>query len=55
MGILYLLLTSRQSNGELPITNLLRLVNGSDLINAGVDVGIPYNGTAPDIGAYEKV
>jgi len=52
---LSLLLTPRQSNGELPITNLLRLANGSDLINAGVDVGIPYNGTAPDIGAYEKV
>ena len=52
---LSLLLTPRQSNGELPITNLLRLASGSDLINAGVDVGIPYNGTAPDIGAYEKV
>jgi hypothetical protein len=29
------------------------LVAGSDLIDKGVDVGIPYNGAAPDLGAYE--
>ena len=26
---------------------------GSPVIDAGVDVGLPYNGTAPDIGAFE--
>jgi len=26
---------------------------GSPLINAGIDVGLPYAGSAPDIGAYE--
>lgn len=31
----------------------LRLLTGSPLIDAGIDVGFPYLGTAPDIGAYE--
>ena len=31
----------------------LRLQSGSPAIDAGVDVGLPYSGSAPDIGAYE--
>jgi len=31
----------------------LRLQAGSPCINAGVNVGFTYNGTAPDLGAYE--
>lgn len=50
-----LLLAARQSDGSLPITNLLRLAEGSDLINAGTDVGIPFLGSAPDIGAFEYI
>lgn len=45
---------ARGSDGSLPVTNFLRLAEGSDLIDAGVNVGIPYNGSAPDIGAFEK-
>jgi hypothetical protein len=30
------------------------LNTGSPAINAGVDVGLPYLGSAPDIGAYEQ-
>jgi hypothetical protein len=30
-----------------------RLLNSSPLIDAGVDVGLPYLGNAPDIGVYE--
>jgi PKD repeat protein len=30
-----------------------RLQTGSPAIDAGVDVGVPYNGAAPDLGAYE--
>jgi uncharacterized repeat protein (TIGR02059 family) len=30
-----------------------RLQSGSPAIDAGVDVGLPYNGKAPDIGAFE--
>ena len=40
-------------NGALPTSNFLRLVAGSDLIDRGVNVGIAYAGSAPDLGAYE--
>ncbi len=42
----------RNADGSLPSSNFLRLVAGSDLVNAGTDVGIPYTGSKPDIGAY---
>jgi hypothetical protein len=44
----------RQSEGSLPILNFLKLIKGSDLINAGVDVGLPYRGMMPDLGPFEK-
>jgi hypothetical protein len=37
----------------LPALDFLRLKAGSHLIDAGVDVGLPFNGTAPDLGAFE--
>ncbi len=43
----------RQSDGSLPVLNFLKLVSTSDLIDAGTNVGLPYNGSAPDIGAFE--
>jgi hypothetical protein len=43
----------RQSDGSLPNIGFLNLATGSDLINAGVDVGIPYKGLNPDMGAFE--
>jgi hypothetical protein len=46
-------LGARQSDGSLPTSNFLNLVAGSDLIDRGVNVGLPYNGSAPDLGAYE--
>ncbi|MBN2545954.1 MAG: DUF1565 domain-containing protein [Spirochaetes bacterium] len=48
-----LAMASRQSDGSLPNNNFARLSTGSDLIDAGVDVGLPYNGTSPDLGAIE--
>lgn len=44
---------SRQSDGNLPEIDFLHLVTGSDLVNSGVNIGLPYNGGAPDIGAFE--
>lgn len=44
---------ARQSDGSLPNINFMRLADGSDLLDAGYDVGIPYYGPAPDIGAFE--
>ena len=43
----------RQADGRLPVITCLRLAPGSDLIDAGVDVGFPYSGAAPDLGACE--
>ena len=53
-----ILTASRQSDGSLPdIGNYFHLAANSDLIDAGVNVGLSFNGPAPDIGyaEYEKV
>jgi len=44
----------RQADGSLPESQFLHLVAGSDLIDKGLDVQLPYNGSAPDLGAYES-
>ncbi|MBN8688851.1 MAG: DUF4990 domain-containing protein [Chitinophagales bacterium] len=44
----------RQADGSLPLTNFMKLVSGSDLIDAGTTaVGLSYNGNSPDIGFAE--
>jgi uncharacterized repeat protein (TIGR02059 family) len=43
----------RQADGSLPIMTFLYLNTGSDLIDAGIDVGLPFTGSAPDLGAFE--
>lgn len=45
---------ARQADGSLPVLTFLQLAPGSDLINAGMNVGLPYSGTLPDIGAFES-
>jgi hypothetical protein len=45
--------TSRQSDGSLPALTSLHLASGSTLINKGTNVGLAYNGSAPDLGAFE--
>ena len=44
---------ARQPDGEKPNLPYLHLAPDSTLIDAGVDVGLPYNGKAPDLGAFE--
>jgi hypothetical protein len=44
---------ARKADGSLPDINFMRLVNGSHLIDTGVNVGLPYNGSAPDPGYFE--
>lgn len=44
----------RQKNGSLPDLNFLKLAKGSDLIDTGTKVDIPYYGISPDIGAFES-
>lgn len=46
---------ARKANGDLPDINLFRLKAGSDLIDAGTDVGLFFYGDAPDLGAFEYV
>lgn len=51
------LTADRQSDGSFPnnaaFTTFLHLDVTSDLINGGTDMGLPYSGDAPDIGAFE--
>jgi hypothetical protein len=42
----------RDPEGALPSIGL-HLAPDSDLIDAGTDIGLPYEGTAPDLGAFE--
>ncbi len=49
-----LLKAARKSDGSLPDIDYLKLVSGSDLRNAGTDVGLPYQGSAPDLGPFES-
>ncbi len=47
------LLNTRQADGSLPEITLLHQKNTSGMIDKGTDVGIPYSGLAPDLGAFE--
>ncbi|MBN1183555.1 MAG: DUF4990 domain-containing protein [Bacteroidales bacterium] len=47
------LVGKRKADGSLPDITLLHLTETSDLIDAGVDIGLPYSGNAPDLGAFE--
>ncbi len=43
----------RKPDGSLPDVQFLHLAEGSDLIDTGTDIGLPYEGTAPDLGCFE--
>lgn len=47
------LVRPRKPDGTLPDIDFLHLATGSDLFDAGVNVGLSYWGEAPDIGAFE--
>ena len=47
------LASPRKEDGSLPEIDFLHLVPGSDLTDAGTNVGLAYSGKAPDIGAFE--
>ncbi len=48
------LFASRQADGALPKMTFLYLADDSPLVDAGVDVGLPFLGAAPDLGAFES-
>jgi len=43
----------RQADGSLPNVDFLKLAAGSQMIDKGTNVQLPFVGTAPDLGAYE--
>ncbi len=45
----------RNLDGEINETNFLHLNLNSMMVDAGVQVGLSYSGTAPDLGAYETI
>jgi hypothetical protein len=49
-----LLVLPRQADGSLPDIDFMRLAEGSDLVDRGEDIGFPYYGAAPDLGAFEQ-
>ena len=48
------LVRPRQANGDLPAVGFLHPAPGGALIDRGVDVGFPFHGVAPDLGAFER-
>ena len=47
------MLGPRKADGSLPDVDFLKLAPNSQLIDRGIDVGLPYAGISPDLGAYE--
>ena len=43
----------RNADGSLPNVDFLRLKKGSRAIDQGEDLGFPFAGEAPDLGAFE--
>ncbi len=43
----------RKADGSLPDITFLHLASTSSMIDAGTNVGLPYLGAAPDLGAFE--
>ncbi len=44
----------RKPNGDLPDMAFLHLAPGSVAIDEGVDIGLPFHGSHPDLGAFES-
>lgn len=48
-----LLMQPRNADHSLPSNNFMRLVQGSALIDQGVQIGFPFIGANPDLGCFE--
>jgi len=48
------LMRPRQANGDLPVINFLHLAEKSSLRDKGVDIGFPFKGARPQLGAFER-
>jgi hypothetical protein len=45
---------ARRDDGSLPESPLVRPVPGGRLVDKGANIGLPFSGSAPDLGAYES-
>lgn len=45
--------SKRNSDGSLPLIGFMRLKKTSYLIDRGTNIGLPYEGNGPDLGAFE--
>jgi MYXO-CTERM domain-containing protein len=45
--------SARQADGSLPVLPFLRLSATSELIAKGTNVGLPFSGSAPDLGCFD--
>lgn len=45
----------REQDGGLPELSFLHLSPSSSLIDVGMDIGLPFEGDAPDLGAFELI
>lgn len=48
-----LLTTPRKADGSLPDIHFMQLKNGSQFIDKGKNIGFPFKGKQPDLGAFE--
>jgi hypothetical protein len=48
------LISARNADGSLPNITFFHLKTGSDLIDKGIDVGLSFSGSAPDLGPFES-
>ncbi len=44
----------RKPDGSLPDIAFMHLASNSQFVNAGINVGLPFIGTAPDLGCFES-
>jgi hypothetical protein len=44
----------RKPDGSLPDITFMHLVSNSQFVDAGINVGLPYIGRAPDLGCFES-
>jgi hypothetical protein len=49
-----LLTAPRKEDGSLPDTEFMRLAQKSQFVDKGQDIGFPFKGKAPDLGAFES-
>lgn len=47
------LIKPREADGGLPLVSFMKLKSGNAAIDKGVDIGLPFKGKAPDLGAFE--